>query len=116
MWSRSSHSRCSARKGVLRNFTKFTGKHHEPATLLKRDSSTGVFLWILRSFQEHLFHRAPLDDCFSYIIVSMKYGKSFEHILCWFKCNFATYFILVLTGFRDVYRMSNIYDGVFLLN
>ena len=25
--SRSSHQRCSAKKGVLRNFTKFTGKH-----------------------------------------------------------------------------------------
>ena len=24
---RSSHQRCSVRKGVLRNFTKFTGKH-----------------------------------------------------------------------------------------
>ena len=42
-------------KGVLRNFTKFTGKHLSeslffnkvavlrPATLLKRDSGTGVF-------------------------------------------------------------------------
>ena len=34
---RSSHQRCSVRKGVLRNFTKFTGKHLclRPATLLK---------------------------------------------------------------------------------
>ena len=43
-------------KGVLRNFTKFTGKHLcksllfnkvaglRPTTLLKRDSDTGVFL------------------------------------------------------------------------
>ena len=45
---RSSHQRCSVRKGVLRNFTKFTGKHLyqsyyfnkvagiRPATLLKK--------------------------------------------------------------------------------
>ena len=45
---RSSHQRCSARKGVLRNFTKFAGKHLcrslffdkvaglRPATLLKK--------------------------------------------------------------------------------
>ena len=37
---RSSHQRCSVRKGVLRNFTKFTGKHLcqslMPATLLKK--------------------------------------------------------------------------------
>ena len=48
MTIRSSHQRCSVRKGVLRNFTKFTGKHlcqvvffnkvagPEPATLLKK--------------------------------------------------------------------------------
>ena len=47
MTTRSSHQRCSARKYVLRNFSKFTGKHlcqvlfynkaagSEPATLLK---------------------------------------------------------------------------------
>ena len=46
--SRSSHQRCSMKKGVLRNFTKFTGKHLcqsllfnkvaglRPATLLKK--------------------------------------------------------------------------------
>ena len=45
---RSSHQRCSIKKGVLRNFTKFTGKHLcqslffskvaslRPATLLKK--------------------------------------------------------------------------------
>ena len=27
MKTRSSHQRCSVRKGALRNFTKFTGKH-----------------------------------------------------------------------------------------
>ena len=51
-------------KGVLKNFAIFTGKHlccsffliklqgWWPATLLKRDSNNGVFLWILLSFQE----------------------------------------------------------------
>ena len=51
-------------KGVLKNFTNFTGKQHycqsfffnkvvalRPVTSLKkRDSGTGVFLRILRSF------------------------------------------------------------------
>ena len=31
------------------------------ATLLKRDSNVGAFLWILRNFQEHLFHGIPGD-------------------------------------------------------
>ena len=47
---------CSMKKGVLKNFTKFTGKHLcqslffnkvaglRPATLLKRDSGADVFL------------------------------------------------------------------------
>ena len=32
-------------------------------TLLKIDSSTGDFLWILRDFQEHLFYRKTPGDC-----------------------------------------------------
>ena len=59
---RSSHRRCSIRKGVLRNFAKFTWKHlcqslffDKVARLslqlyLKRDSGTGVFTWILQNF------------------------------------------------------------------
>ena len=33
---RSSHQRCSVRKGVLRNLAKFTGKRLRPGTLLKK--------------------------------------------------------------------------------
>ena len=57
-----SHRRCSVRKGIFTNFAKFTRKHLcqsvffnkveglRPATLLKRDSDTGVFLCISRNF------------------------------------------------------------------
>ena len=74
---RNSHQRCSMKKGVLRNFTKFTGKHLcqslffnkvadlRLATFLKRGSGIGVFLWFLRNFLEHPFYRTPLDDCCS---------------------------------------------------
>ena len=62
----SSHQRCSLKKGVLENFAKLTEKHlclslffNKPAFLLKRDSATGLFLWILRYFYEHFFYRAP---------------------------------------------------------
>ena len=58
---RSSDQRCSVRKDVLRNFTKFTEHLCQslffdkvaglrPATLLKRHSATSVFLWTLRNF------------------------------------------------------------------
>ena len=30
--------------------------------------STGVFGWVLKNFQEHLFYRIPLDDCLSNIV------------------------------------------------
>ena len=52
----SSHRRCSAKKGFLRNFAKFTGKHLcqnlffnkaaglRPVILLKKSLWTGVFL------------------------------------------------------------------------
>ena len=57
---------------VLKNSAIFTRKHlcwklfsiklqaWKHATLLKGDSNKGVFLWILRHFQEQLFCRTPL--------------------------------------------------------
>ena len=43
--------------GVLKRFAKFTEKHvtFYDTTLSKSDSSTGVFLTILRIFYEYLF-------------------------------------------------------------
>ena len=79
---RSSHRRCSVRRGVLVNFAKFTGKHmcqsvffnkvagFRPATLWKRDSGTGVFLWILPHFKEHL-SRTPLVAASESIVISI---------------------------------------------
>ena len=43
----------------FRNY-KFSGF---PITLLKKNSGTSVFLWILLNFLEHLFHRTPPGDC-----------------------------------------------------
>ena len=43
--NRSRHQRCSVRKVVLRNLTKFTGKH-----LCLKLQVSGVFLWILLNF------------------------------------------------------------------
>ena len=59
--SRSSRSQMLFKIGVLKNFALFTGKHlcwslslikllgWRPATLIKRKSNTGVFLWIMRN-------------------------------------------------------------------
>ena len=81
---RSSLRRCSVRKGVLKNFAIFAGEHlclslflinkvaglkanllkRRLATLLKRNSNTDIFLWILRNFQEHLIWKTSANGCF----------------------------------------------------
>ena len=70
--TRSSHCKCSIRKGVHRNFSKFTGKHQcqslffnkvaclRPATLLKTRPWLRCFPLNLVKFLEHFFHRTPL--------------------------------------------------------
>ena len=71
--NRSSHRRCSLRKGVLRNFAKFAGKHLFQSLFLIRLLAwglqlcwdfIGVFLLFLGNFYEHLFYRTSLGDCF----------------------------------------------------
>ena len=72
----SSQQRCSIKKGVVRNFTKFTGKHLclslffikaaglRPATLLKKRLWHGCFPVNFAKFSKHLFSKKPLDNRF----------------------------------------------------
>ena len=63
---RSSHQKCSARKGVLKYFTKFTEKHLYQSLFLNKvasHSDTGVFMWVLQYskntfFTDHLWANA----------------------------------------------------------
>ena len=76
---RSSHQRWSVKKGVLRNFGNFTGKHlcqslfynksagPKPATLLKKRLWNRCFPMNFAKFLRTPFHRTPLSDCFSTI-------------------------------------------------
>ena len=50
MNNRSSHQRCSVRKGVFRNSVKFTVKHLCQSFFFKKLYWKSVFLWILRNF------------------------------------------------------------------
>ena len=43
--------------GVLKNFAKFTGKKLNRGLFFSKVAK-------LRNFSEHLFNRAPPDDCF----------------------------------------------------
>ena len=67
MTTRTSDQRCSVRKGVLRNFAKFTGKHlcqvlfynkvagPEPAALLKKETLAQVFSYEFCEISENTF-------------------------------------------------------------
>ena len=63
---RSSCQRCFVRKGVLRNFAKFTEKHLCQSLFFNKVAGLSIerFLWFLRNFWEHVFYRTPLGDCF----------------------------------------------------
>ena len=85
---RSSRPEVLCKKGALRNFSTFTGKHLcqsiffkkaaglRAATWLKRDSGTGAFLWILKNFENHLFLQNNSGSCFVFIdFQCVKYSK-----------------------------------------
>ena len=73
---RSNHLEAFRKKGALKNITKFTWKHLcwspffdkvaclRPETLLKRDSNTGIFRWILWSFLRTPFLQNSSAGCF----------------------------------------------------
>ena len=85
---------CSMKKGVLKNFTKFTGKHLcqslffnkvaglRPATLLKRDSGADVFLWILGNFIEHLWMTAYVYS--KWVINLENFSFNSSHKVQWY--------------------------------
>ena len=51
-------------KKLLLKISQYSQESCRPATLLKIDSNTGVFLWILRDLKENLFQRTSADGCF----------------------------------------------------
>ena len=58
MIERSSHRKCSVKKGFLRNFIKFTRKHLCQSLFFNKVAGPRHF------FYDHLFYRTPTDDCF----------------------------------------------------
>ena len=86
----------SIKKGVLKNFANFTGKRRcwslfliilqglKPATFLKRDSNTGVFLW-KANFLEHLFWRTSANNCFCIMFfkVFSECKNIIFYVMCW---------------------------------
>ena len=91
---RSSHRRCSVKKGVLRNFAKFTEKHLcqsplfnkvaglKSATLIKKRHWHVFFPLNFAKFLRTPFYRTPLGDCFC------PYLNTFHSVLFTFTCLF----------------------------
>ena len=83
-WFRSS----SSQMHVLLNFAKFTWKHlcgsHFLTALrvsmleisLKKDSGTGIFLWIFCNFSKNLLYKTSPDDWSCWLL---RYNQSFIH-------------------------------------
>ena len=57
---------------IVKDFELFWG-----TTLLKRDSNTGVFLWILRNFLKHLFWRTSVNYCFLFCLIESFRSSNF---------------------------------------
>ena len=51
-------------KKLFSKISQYSQESCRPATLLKRDSNTGVFLWIWRNFYKYLFWRTSANGCF----------------------------------------------------
>ena len=87
---RSRHWRCSARKDILRNFAKFTGKHLWQGLFFNtaasmRLAALGVFLRILLNFLEHLFYRTSLGNyCYLMLNLKLKLKIKIKLELCWY--------------------------------
>ena len=67
--------------GALRKFANFIGKHlcwcpclvklqALRASLLWRDSTTSLFMWILQNFEEYFFYWTPQGDCFCNVVLA----------------------------------------------
>ena len=102
---RSNHGRCSVMKVVLKISQNTQESTCAGVTfLIKLQTGTGVFLWLLRNFYEWLFYRTPLENCFcteenaySSIFTKMNWFFINKRITCIHKFSIKNIF-----DFRDV--------------
>ena len=79
--TRSSHQRCSLKKGVLRNFTKFTGKHLCQSLFFNKVAGPQVFSCeFCETSQNTFFTEHRWGDCFCtahfFLLIILKYNSS----------------------------------------
>ena len=114
---------------LLKSFAKLTGSYicqrlfsnEVEGYRLKRDSSAGVFQWILLNFQEQLFRRTCSNCCFWYLEISLRKNifckVSIEEIHSFLQHLSTHSFWIdfrILHNLRGVFRnISNNYDEAF---
>ena len=115
---RSSHRRCSVRKDVLRDLAKFTGNTCASFLIklqawglqlyLKRDTGTGIFLWVFQIFEEHLFERPFASGWLLLFLFFLNMNVSFsEFIMLTTKQKAFNILVWDLTLCRIFFRLIN---------
>ena len=67
---KSSHQRCTIKKGVPRNFTKFTGNHLCQSLFFNKVAD------FRPKYLRTTFHRTPREDCFLFLYIFSTNGRS----------------------------------------
>ena len=93
MKCRSSHQRCSLRKGVLRNFAKFTGKHSflRACNFIKKQTLAQVFSCEFCETSKNTFYRTPpgsLEMTFKVIQIANTFYKLQKFASIFFELSF----------------------------
>ena len=72
----------------------------------KRDPGTGVFVWILRNFQERFYYRIPPDDCFYHSCLNIEANLGNSNTL---------YLLLIMPqSFPVFFVLSNNLNSIYL--
>ena len=78
-------------KTSLLEYLLTTLQTSRPETSLKRDSSTGIFLWIFFNFSKNLIYRKPPDHCSCWFLCSNQSFTHWSHFVCFFPSFFFLY-------------------------
>ena len=104
---RSSHQRCSVRKGVLRNFAKFTGKHLCQSlffNFIKKETLTQMFFCNFCEIFKNTFLTEPLRPTAAYFFkLQANLGDTCRRKV---KLDFPSY--CKQTNLKDVYSWNKI--------
>ena len=107
-YHRSSHQRCSIKKGVLKEFAKFTGKHLCQETLAQAFSCEFCETYRNTCFTEHLWTTASNT---SSLTLSNNFILFFSNILILISSEFVLIFLInFVLIYKSVYRSPSISD------